>query len=210
MAAPMTAWQRFRKHPVVDLAVTLVVAVTIAFLVQLWVVKPYRVPTASMERTVLIGDRVIAARFLYHLREPARGDIVVFHPNGIGDEAELVDTVADVTFVKRLIGLPTEFLGASRGRTYVCSDQAPADPVRAEATPGCRFLDEPYLNELEGFDLPVQEDFGPVRDPEGRYFMMGDNRNDSKDSRAWGPIDRDQIIGRAFVTYWPVNRLDVF
>jgi signal peptidase I len=206
----MTVLQRLRKNPVVDLGITLVVAIGIAFIVQLWVVKPYRVPTASMESTVLIGDRVIAARFLYHLRDPQRGDIVVFHPNGTGNEAELSDSVADVTFVKRLIGLPNEVVGAVGGRTYVCGDGAPADRGRPEATPGCDYLDEPYLNDLSAFDLPTQEDWGPVEVPDGRYFMMGDNRNDSKDSRSWGSIQRDQIIGRAFVTYWPLNRLDVF
>ena len=206
----MSTLQRLRQHPVIDLGITLVVAIGIAFIVQQWVVKPYRVPTASMEQTVLIGDRVIAARFLYHLREPKRGDIVVFHPNGTGDEAELSESVADVTFVKRLIGLPGEIVGAGDAKTYVCSERAPADPLQADATPGCVYLDEPYLNDFSAFDVPAQEDWGPVQIPEGRYFMMGDNRNDSKDSRAWGPIDRDQIIGRAFVTYWPVNRLDVF
>jgi signal peptidase I len=206
----MTTLQRLRKHPVVDLGITLAVAIGIAFIVQLWVVKPYRVPTASMESTVLIGDRVIAARFLYHLREPARGDIVVFHPNGTGEEAERSDSVADVTCVKRLVGLPGEIVGAGDGRTYVCNERAPTDPARADATPGCSYLDEPYLNDLSAFDLPPQEDWGPVEVGEGRYFMMGDNRNDSKDSRSWGSIERDQIIGRAFVTYWPLNRLDVF
>jgi signal peptidase I len=206
----MTVLQRLRKNPVVDLGITLVVAIGIAFIVQLWVVKPYRVPTASMESTVLIGDRVIAARFLYHLRDPQRGDIVVFHPNGTGNEAELSDSVADVTFVKRLIGLPNEVVGAVGGRTYVCGDGAPADRGRPEATPGCDYLDEPYLNDLSAFDLPTQEDWGPVEVPDGRYFMMGDNRNDSKDSRAWGSIRREQIIGRAFTTYWPLDRVSVY
>jgi signal peptidase I len=199
----MTTWNEFRKNPIVDLVVTLVVAIGIAFLVQLWVVKPYQVPSASMERTVLIGDRVIAARFLYHLKDPSRGEIIVFHPNGEGEDATLTTSVSSSTFVKRLVGMPGEFIGASGGRTYVCSARAPADPAAPNQTPGCRYLDEPYVSS-------EQEPFGPTRVPDDRYFMMGDNRADSKDSRAWGPIHRSQIIGRAFTTYWPPTRISVY
>jgi len=206
----MATLHRIRKNPVVDLGITLVVAIFIAYVVQLWLVKPYKVPTPSMVETVLENDRIIAARFLYHLREPRRGDIVVFHPNGSGDEAARSESVADVTFVKRLIGLPGEIVGAAGERTYVCQERAPTDPLRADDTQGCAYLDEPYLNDLSEFDLPLQEDWGPVQVPAGGYFMMGDNRTNSQDSRSWGAISRDQIIGRAFVTYWPLNRLDVF
>ncbi len=76
---------RLRKNPIVDLLITLVAAVAIAYGVQKWVVKPYRIPSPSMERTLHIGDRVLAVRFLYKFENPHRGDIIVFHPNGIGE-----------------------------------------------------------------------------------------------------------------------------
>ena len=87
---------RFRKNPIVDLVVTLAVAAVIAYVVQLWIVKPFQVPSGSMERTFHIGDRIIAARFLFHFTDPARGDIIVFHPNGTGGDAEPVNHVASV------------------------------------------------------------------------------------------------------------------
>jgi signal peptidase I len=185
--------RRLRVNPIVDLVVTLAVAALIAYVVQLWIVKPYQVPSASMEQTLHIGDRIIAARFLYHFTDPKRGDIVVFHPNGVGDNAEPVKHVASVVYVKRLIGLPGEWVQAVRGHVEICKRRAS----------GCRILKEPYAR-------PPQEDFGPTYVPPGHYFMMGDNRGNSADSRVWGTIRRSQIIGRAFMIYWPLTRLRFF
>jgi signal peptidase I len=200
----LNLWREWRKHPVVELITTLVMAVAIAYCVQAWVVKPYRIPSESMVDTLRVSDRIIAARFLYHLKDPSRQDIIVFQPNGEGDSVFRSDTVADTVFVKRLIGLPGEIIGAREGDVYVCDQEQAPDPTRpVEQTPGCRFLDEPYVSSQ-------QEDFGPETIPPDRYFMMGDNRADSDDSRNWGPITRDQIIGRAFMTYWPIPRISIF
>jgi signal peptidase I len=194
----------WRKHPVIDLVVTLLMAVAIAYCVQAWIVKPYRIPSRSMTDTLLVSDRILAARFLYHLKDPSRGDIIVFQPNGKGGQAFLSDTVADTVFVKRLIGLPGEIVGAQGGNVYVCIKGSTPDVTRPiSQTPGCHFLDEPYKSSQ-------QDDFGPQQIPDDRYFMMGDNRADSDDSRNWGPITRDQIIGRAFMTYWPLNRIGFY
>src|ERR1043165_6933124 len=124
---PRSALAEFRKNPVVDLVITVTMAIAIAYAVQLWIVKPYRVPSPSMETTLHVGDRILAARFLYHFTDPSRGSILVFHPNGLGDQAERVDHVASVTFVKRLIGLPGDYLGAVDGRVWVCRNHAPAN-----------------------------------------------------------------------------------
>ena len=82
---PRSALAEFRKNPVVDLVITVTMAIAIAYAVQLWIVKPYRVPSQSMEQTLHVGDRILAARFLYHFTDPSRGDIIVFHPNGRGE-----------------------------------------------------------------------------------------------------------------------------
>jgi signal peptidase I len=194
---------RFRSHPVIDTAITLVIALGIAYATQLWIVKPYRVPSPSMERTLHVGDRILAARFLYRFTDPARGEVLVFHPNGFGDSAERVDHVASVTFVKRLIGLPGDYLGAVDGKVWVCSGHPPATDQAPTKTSGCRFLNEPYISS-------PQEAFGPVHVPKGQYFMMGDNRSNSDDSRIWGTIKRSQILGRVFATYWPPTRISVY
>jgi len=182
---------RLRKNPFVDLLITLVAAVAIAYGVQRWVVKPYRIPSPSMERTLHIGDRVLAVRFLYHFENPHRGDIIVFHPNGIGDTALYGDHVATVTYIKRLIGLPGDWVQASNGHVQICT---------GPAGQGCKTLNEPYVSS-------TQVKFSPIHVPAGHYFMMGDNRGASSDSRVFGPIKRSTIIGRAFVTMWPLNRL---
>jgi signal peptidase I len=186
--------RRWMKNPFIDLLVTLAIAGGIAFAVQLWVVKPYRIPSGSMLETFQLGDRVLAARFLYRFTDPDRGDIIVFHPNGQGDDAYLTDTAASVVFVKRLIGLPGEWVQAKGGKVQVCT---------GPQGKGCRTLSEPYVSS-------TQDPFGPIPIPEGEYFMMGDNRAQSDDSRVWGTISRDQMIGRAFMIYWPPTHLGFF
>jgi signal peptidase I len=183
-----------RKNPIVDLLITLVVAVAIAYGVQRWIVKPYRIPSASMETTLHLGDRVLAARFLYHFTDPQRGDIIVFHPNGTGDTAQAGDHVASVTYIKRLIGLPGDWMRASNGHVQICT---------GPAGQGCKTLKESYVSS-------TQADFGPIHVPAGHYFMMGDNREFSDDSRDWGSIKKSQIIGRAFMIYWPPTRIRFF
>ena len=200
----LNLWRKWRNNPAVELVTTIVMAVAIAYCVQAWIVKPYRIPSESMTDTLLVSDRIIATRFLYHLKDPARGDVIVFQPNGEGDQPFLTDQVADTVFVKRLVGMPGEIVGARDDRVYVCDGQAAPEVTRPiEQTTGCRYLDEPYVSS-------VQDDFGPEQVPDDRYFMMGDNRADSDDSRNWGPIRRSQIIGRAFMTYWPLSRISVF
>ena len=104
-------------------------AMAIAYAVQLWIVKPYRVPSQSMEQTLHVGDRILAARFLYHFVDPSRGDIIVFHPNGRGDDVFQTDHASSQNYVKRLIGMPGEWVGSSGGKVYVCETQAPASGV---------------------------------------------------------------------------------
>jgi len=204
-------WRRHKKNPIVDFLVTVATAIVIAYIVQLWVVKPYRIPSESMEPTLHIGDRVITARFLYHLESPHRGDIIVFHPNGHGSDAFASSDVASVNYVKRLIGLPREVVGAVRGRLYICgNDVRPTSGDDPAHTPGCRFLDEPYTHGKPTGSCGDSGGSFQVVLGSGQYFMMGDNRTNSLDSRCWGAIRRSQIIGRSFMTYWPPNRLSVY
>ncbi len=179
----------------VEYGIILVVALAVAFLLQAYVVKPYRIPSPSMVPTLQPRDRVLVARFLYHFTSPGRGDIVVFrYP---------LDT--HVVFIKRLIGRPGDTISLRDGAVYV-------NGVR---------LHEPYLPKLAGRPVPT-EPASPVSGstmsepwslnrpytvPVGHYFMMGDNRTDSDDSRVWGPVPASDLIGRAFFIYWPVTRL---
>jgi signal peptidase I len=182
----------------VDWAVTIAGAVAIVLLVKAFVVNPYRIPSSSMEPTLhcarpgnaceaRFSDRVLANRFVYHFRDPKRGEIVVFEtpPKACG---------VGGTFVKRVVGLPGERLEVRlvRGEGYVFID-------------GKR-LDEPYVRDDR---RQLATSFGPVTIPKGHYFMMGDNREQSCDSREWGSLPRENLIGKVFATYWPPQRLSL-
>jgi signal peptidase I len=186
--------RRQRLRTALDIVATLLVAGALAWVVQAFVIKPYRIPSASMEQTLLQGDRIVAARFLYRFTDPERGDIVVFHPNGVGTTVKLAPTASTQTFVKRIVGMPGEWIEAKGGRVRICTGP------RATR---CHPLSEPYAR-------GPQAPFGPIKIPAGRYFMMGDNRSQSLDSRAWGPIAKSQMIGKVFMTYWPLTRIRFF
>jgi len=175
---------------IIEYGFTVVVAIAIALLVQAFVVKPYRVPTPSMANTVKPGDRVIIDRILYGHREIERGDIVVFN----GGEA-----VGDQVLLKRVVGLPGDVLSIEDGHLMVNGARADESFVRRV---GGRV--EPTQPGPGGFTAPwsLQKPY-PV--PDGYYYVLGDNRTDSYDSRFWGPIARRAIIGRALVVYWPLS-----
>ncbi|HEU0336121.1 MAG TPA: signal peptidase I [Gaiellaceae bacterium] len=185
----------------VDWIVTIAGAVAIVLLIKAYVVNPYRIPSSSMEPTLHcaepapgceagFSDRVLANRFIYHLRDPRRGEIVVFETP---PEAQ-IKCGAGGTFVKRLIGLPGETISIrlERGDGYVYVNG--------------RKLDEQYIQpDRRAAVAPM----APRKIPEGEYFMMGDNRSQSCDSREWGPVPRSNIIGKVFATYWPPNRISL-
>ena len=184
----------------IDWIVTIAGAIAIVLAIKAWVVNPYRIPSSSMETTLhcakpahgceaRFSDRVLANRFIYHFTEPDRGDIVVFET----PPAARARCGAGGTFVKRLVGLPGERLELRNedGLSYVYIN-------------GKR-LEEPYIGRNRR-DARGPESFTI---PQGQYFMMGDNRSQSCDSREWGTVPRDNLIGKVFATYWPPNRISV-
>src|SRR4051812_11040100 len=162
--------RRRRVRGLVDLVVSLALAAAAAYLIQAYVAKPYRIPTPSMVPTLELRDRIVAARFLYRFTDPKRGDILVLHPNGRGREVIEAPTASTATYVKRLVGLPGEWIRARGGRVSVCTG------VRRPT--GCHVLREPYVSSRQG-------SFGPIKIPRDRYFVMGDNRAASYDSVDW-------------------------
>ena len=185
---------RVRGRPLLQLGLTLLLALLIAYGLQRFVVGVFRVPTVSMSRTLLPGDRLLAARFWYSIERPSRGDIVVLHPNGQGDRVFYADGASRRVFVKRVIGLPGDWVKARHGRVSICTGPGGS---------GCVPLAEPYVR-------GTTQDFGPLAVPPGRYFVMGDNRRDSADSRIWVPVPRSQLLGRAFGLAWPPLRIRFF
>jgi signal peptidase I len=178
----------------IDWVVTIAGAIAIVLAIKQWVVNPYRIPSSSMEPTLhcarpgpgceaRLSDRVLANRFIYHFRSPNRGEIIVFNTP---KKAAQAACNASGTFVKRLIGLPGETVSERDGQLYVNG----------------KHLDEPYIT-------PQRRDHqsGTWKVPQGKYFFMGDNRQESCDSRRWGSVPRKNIIGEVFMTYWPPNRI---
>jgi signal peptidase I len=189
---------------VFELVVTVAVAVSLALLIQAFIVKPYRIPSGSMIPTLAIGQRVLANRLAGH---PSLGDVVVFHPphgadpdnpicgdsqQGAGHPQACDQPTAaesSQTFIKRVVGLPGDRISIVNGhvlRNGVREQDSYIEPCG----PG------------GSCDFPQTIVIAP-----GHYFMMGDNRGESDDSRFWGPVPYKWIIGVAFFTYWPPDRI---
>jgi signal peptidase I len=186
---PASRHRRVRR--VLRLALLVGVVAFVVYAVPAYVATVFRVPSNPMAAALEPGDRVLGLRFLYRFTDPARGDVVLLHPNGDGLDAP-IGQVAPVTYVRRIVGLPGEWVRARSGHVDVCRT----------ARSGCVPLDEPYATRTA--------DFGPVRVPAGRYFVLGDNRADSSDSRAFGSVRRSQIVARVVLLFWPLSRLGLF
>jgi len=197
MTEPGTPREHRRRRPrrrrglagtIIEYAVIVAVAVAVALVVEAYAVKPYVIPTPSMADTVRVGDRVLIDRLTYRFRAVHRGDVVVFTGHG------------PIPLLKRVVGVPGDRLSLAGGRLYV--NGAPA------ADGFVRVVDARHEPTLPGPDpLAPWSLHRPFTVPAGAYFVMGDNRTDSDDSRYWGTVARHQILGRAFFIYWPVGQV---
>ena len=164
---------------VIEWAIVLVVAVVVAVGIRTFVVQTFFIPSASMEPTLMIGDRILVDKLSYHLHAVHRGDIVVFAtPPGENAGPNVKD------LVKRVIGLPGDTISSAGGQVVI--DGKP--------------LKEPWLP-----PGTVTTGITTQKIPAGEYFVMGDNRSDSQDSRFFGPIHGSLIVGRVVVKIWPVT-----
>jgi signal peptidase I len=188
----------------IELVVTVAIAVGLALLIQAFIVKPYRIPSPSMVPTLHIGQRVLANRLS---TSPGVGDIIVFHPPKGADPPTPIcgnpsqggghpgpcDTPtpgeSSQTFIKRVVGVPGDRISIVNGhviRNGVQEKDSYIAPCQGDSS--CNFQQTIVI-------------------PPGHYFMMGDNRGESDDSRFWGPVPQSWIIGKAFFTYWPPDRI---
>jgi signal peptidase I len=186
------------------LVVIVALALGLALGIQACLVKPYQIPSGSMEPTLDVGQRVLVNRFVYHLHEPKIGNIVVFHPpEGAESAAECGKSVpptepcpeatpveSSQNFIKRVVAVGGDTLSIKDGHPVVN---------------GVEKTDEPYIRPCG--DVSVCNMPKTITIPKGFFFMMGDNRGESDDSRYWGPVPKSWIIGEAFATYWPPDRI---
>jgi signal peptidase I len=196
---------------VAELVVIVAVALGLALGIQAFLVKPYRIPSGSMEPTLHINQRVLVDRIGNDFSSPKVGEIYVFHPpknyangcangnegeNSAGQDSARPCGVAQSqssseTFIKRVVGLPGDRISIRNGHVI-------RDGVREK---------DSYIAPCDGSgscDFP-----GTITVPPNDYYMMGDNRGESDDSRFWGPVKKSWIIGKAFFTYWPPDRVGI-
>jgi signal peptidase I len=186
-----------RKSTIREYYEALLIAIVFVNFAKVFAFQAFKIPTPSMEDNLLTGDHIVVNKFIYGppdpiasaalpLREPARGDIVVFRfPEDPRED-----------YVKRVIGLPGETVEIRGKKVFI--DGRPLDEPYAvfddaRTYPAGGFLPEPYRS---------RDHFGPSVIPANEYFVMGDNRDHSRDSRYWGPVRRPLIKGRAFMVYW--------
>jgi signal peptidase I len=191
-----------------ELILVAATALGLALAIQAFIVKPYRIPSGSMLPTLHINQRILVDRIGSHFSSPHVGDIIVFHPpsnfaEGCADPAEGQNQPAQAdkpcgvaqkdesseTFVKRVVGLPGDRIQIINGHVY-------RDGIREK---------DSYIVPCNG--VGACQFPGTITVPKGDYYMMGDNRGQSDDSRFWGPVPRGWIIGKAFFTYWPPSRV---
>jgi signal peptidase I len=221
LVAPRTKKPKGFVANALELVLTVAIAIGLALLIQAVLVKPYRIPSGSMVPTLSVGQRILVNRLD---TSPSLGDIVVFHPptgatngdgtcgnpdQGVGPKGphkqacdQNLPAESTQTFVKRVVGLPGDHLKIINGYVYRdgVKEQLPYNLHKAISTP------------LYQSCTPVGNCTFPktITVPPGEYYMMGDNRGDSLDSRYWGPVPQKWIIGVAFATYWPLDRIGFF
>jgi signal peptidase I len=205
----VTATKKSVASSVIELVVIVATALGLALAIQAFIVKPYRIPSGSMLPTLHINQRVLVNRIGTDFSSPGVGDIVVFHPpknyaGGCANPTEgqspdgqdnqrpcgvAQSTPSSETFIKRVVGVGGDRLSIKDGHVY--RNGVPEQDsyiVKCGGAGDCNFPKT-------------------ITIPRGDYYMMGDNRPDSEDSRFWGPVPKAWIIGKAFFTYWPPDRI---
>lgn len=200
-----------RANALVELVVIIAVALLLALGIQAFLVKPYRIPSQSMVPTLAVGQRVLVDRLTIRWSSPGRGDIVVFHPPSGADDTNFTGTEcgqphpadevcpfptskrSNSNFIKRVVAVGGDTIQVRNNR-LILNGKPQKEP----------FIDKDTSCTNDGSICTLMR---PYKVPKGYFFMMGDNRGESSDSRVWGPVPKKWIIGEAFFTYWPPDRI---
>lgn len=194
----------FRKNPQKkksifrEYAEAIIIALLLALFIRAFVVQAFKIPSGSMIPTLLIGDHILVSKFIYGLRNPFSGTVLipVKEPTRFDVVVFKYPVNPSQDFIKRVIGLPGDSVEIVNKEVYVN---------------GTRLQDDPGVNENDRVipgGVSPRDNFGPVTVPERSLFVMGDNRDNSHDSRFWGFVDFKNLKGKAFVLYWSWDRED--
>jgi signal peptidase I len=199
---------------IIELALIIAVALGLALGIQAFIVKPYRIPSGSMEPTLSVGQRVLVNRIGMDFSDPHVGEIVVFHPPRDAEQqvcgpvphviklggaacAAPEAQRSGVNFIKRIVAGPGDEIYIREGHVFRrAAGSATFKPEKDSYIKPCTSSQE--------CNFPT-----PIKIPPGHWFMMGDNRGESDDSRFWGPVPTGWIIGGAFATYWPIDKIGI-
>ncbi|MFN3870312.1 MAG: signal peptidase I [Aquificaceae bacterium] len=188
-----------------------VLVIIIVLFVRAFLVQAYNIPSGSMKPTLLVGDFILVNKLVYKISEPQRGDIVVFK----------WPVNPQIDFIKRIIGMPGDTIEIRGERVFINGQELPLRFIgRVEEDGTTKLIYEETLpngvkHKIVLYENPLfRKDVGPIRIPEEHYFVMGDNRDNSEDSRYWGLLPRENIVGKAFVIYFsgdipPLESTDV-
>jgi len=206
-ASPKGGSGKRSLNSLLEFVLIVAVALGLALLIQAFIVKPFRIPSGSMEPTLANNQRVLVDRVTDHFSDPGRGDIVVFKPPkgaddntcGIASEPNDGHPCQQATpgghssqnFIKRIVAVGGDTIVVKKGRVYLNGSGKPQKEPFIRPDPSCGICNLPKT----------------IKIPPGHFFMMGDNRGESADSREWGPVPKKWIIGEAFFTYWPLDRI---
>lgn len=208
-------------------------AVILASMLMYFIVQAFKIPSSSMESTLLIGDHLFVNKFIYGLRIPLtgkrlfkfkpvdRGDVIVFQfPDDDPHDLHCGSVQYRKDFIKRVVGVPGDVIQVVNGRLVRNGEPVNSEPYiqnldgpQRYPEPSRRLPPEMYQDiwAKHGLDRELQDMerdfFGPVRVPEGSFFAMGDNRDKSCDSRYWGPVEEKYVKGKAWFIYWPPTRI---
>ena len=170
------------KAQVKENLITIAIALTVALLIRVFIAEPRYIPSGSMLPTLEIGDRLVIEKVSYHFHSVERGDVIVFVPP---KQLLVRGYETNQAFIKRAIAKGGDTVEVKDGIVYV-NDIA---------------LEEDYIAQLPNYNMPL------VKVPEGKLFVMGDNRNNSNDSHIWGFLPEVNIIGQAVFRFWPFDRI---
>ncbi|MGM9991733.1 MAG: signal peptidase I [Candidatus Bruticola sp.] len=154
-----------------------IVAGIVAIVLITYIVRSFYIPSESMVPTLKVNDYILVNRFIYQMAKPSRGEIIVFHPPHVENPEE-------TDFIKRVVAVENDVVEVAGGVLYL--NGLPQD--------------EPFIKER------IEADFPAYRVPKDHVFVMGDNRNNSDDSRYWGPLPLKNVVGKAFIIFWPISR----
>jgi len=181
---------------------TVIVVLVLVILIRNFLGEPRWIPTASMKPTLIEGDRLIIEKVSTRFSKPQRGDIIVFYPPFEKLEqstwAKFTRLIgyfnSDTAYIKRIVGVQGDTIDIKDGEGVYING---------------KLLNEPYKREFNKIGCAPGMYCESVKVPEGHYFMMGDNRSNSQDSRFWGFLPEDRVIGKAYFRFWPINRIGV-